>query len=86
MDARKGKNVSLINREDLLRKQAITYDYNGFKLGIVRVSDIVEAPEVKNPEVIRCIDCKHFDTVCSYCLRIRDWMTPDDYCSRGEPL
>jgi rubrerythrin len=39
--------MSLINREALLRKQRSYYDYNGEKVGVVRVSDIVEAPEIK---------------------------------------
>lgn len=38
-------------------------------------------------EVIRCADCKHYDTWCNIplCgLDIIDDPSPDDYCSRGE--
>ena len=37
--------MSLINREELLKHQRTYYDYNGEKIGVVRVTDIVEAPD-----------------------------------------
>lgn len=67
--------MSLINREDLLKKQCSYYDYNGEKIGVVRVSDIVEMPSaeperktvlissqptVDAVQVIRCKNCKYY--------------------------
>ena len=40
-------------------------------------------------EVVRCKDCKYFDTWCDIplCgLDVIDGPSPDDYCSRGERI
>ena len=65
--------MSLINREALLRKQRSYYDYNGEKVGVVRVSDIVEAPEAERKTGIWQIELvppnipKHWIWICSSC-------------------
>ena len=41
--------MDLIDRKELLKHQTVYYDYNGEKIGVVRVSDIVEAQAVEQP-------------------------------------
>ena len=84
-DVRKGKSVRLIDKEELLKKQAITYDYNGYKVGIIKVTDVAEAPEVPAVTPVRCKDCKYAD-VFFHCGYMKMWMTENDFCSRGVPL
>ena len=39
------------------------------------------------PEIVRCIDCKRFDTDdygCTWCSWVCAAVSPDDYCSWGE--
>lgn len=50
--------MDLIDRDELLKKQTTYYDYNGEKVGVVRVSDIVEAHEVEVPRVAYLCDRK----------------------------
>ena len=77
--------MRLIDKEELLKKQAITYDYNGYKVGIIKVTDVAEAPEVPAVTPVRCKDCKYRqdDDFCGG----RGWpaqLVPDDgYCDRG---
>lgn len=49
----------------------------------VSIKDINSAPTVDAVEVVRCKDCKEFETI-GYCLFWGDDMGDNGYCSYGE--
>ena len=48
------------------------------------IRDIAEASTVDAVEVVRCKDCKHWDSDFLWCDRKNVRMVEDDFCSYGE--
>ena len=64
--------MDLIDRGELLKHQTVYYDYNGEKIGVVRVSDIVEAPGVEAPPKVAYL--------CDRKSKCKDSLTCGDEC------
>ena len=57
--------------------------YYGTGIIAVRKEDIDEMPTIQ-PEIVRCKDCKHFESEYGYCDYYQWNMTGGDFCSKAE--
>ena len=81
--------------DDLIRKQTVLNMIDDVQFGNItqKLSQLYEAvrnyPSVDAVEVIRCKDCKNWDTkrtlvfMC-YCSELNRWTGDDYYCASGE--
>ena len=54
---------------------------HGQRGGIVHWKDIEDAPSI---DIVRCRECKAYDSECEWCGGLGLEMKPDDFCSYGE--
>jgi hypothetical protein len=74
-----------IDADALIQKRAHAKDY-GPDMYVIGQGYVMDAPTVDAVPVVRCKDCKHYQTDVlfnsNYCCGRR--RKPDDYCSYGE--
>jgi len=59
--------------------------YTGYALSADEVAEAVEnAPTIDAVPVVRCKDCKYWDSVSWYCPDVARRSYPDGYCHWGE--